>query len=94
MNAERRKAQREATFQPVWLLVGPKGKMIMRDAFLLDASPLGVRIQVGAPLVPREIVGYIAHAGLSAPIPCEVKWVGRETSGRRGEAGLEFMVPN
>lgn len=94
MVVEKRKAARESTFQPVWLLVESYGAMTMRDAFLLDSSPFGIRIQTGIPLNLRQVVGYLPGADLVPPLRCEVKWVGQYASGHQGEAGLEFVVPN
>ncbi len=94
MDAERRKARREANHQPVWLVVESYGRKTMWDAFLLDSSPHGVRIQLGIPLITRQIVDYIPTASLAPPVRCEVKWVGRQISGFYQEAGLEFLARN
>ncbi len=92
MRIERRKATRETTFQPVWLLVEFSGNTTMRDAFLLDASPYGVRIQLSSPLTPRQIVGYIRRSGYAPTIQCEVKWVSQQAPSIPGQAGLEFLL--
>jgi hypothetical protein len=63
-----------------------------RDAFTVDVSELGVRIQSGISLAPGQLV-EVAPVNGSEPVTARVVWVGQPASELEGQAGLEFLNP-
>jgi hypothetical protein len=62
------------------------------DAFTVDVSELGARIQAGVSLIPGQMVEVVPVNG-SDPVPARVVWVGAPASEQEGQAGLEFLNP-
>lgn len=62
------------------------------DAFTVDISELGARIQSGISLTPGQMVEVVPVNG-SDPVAARVVWVGKPTSELEGQAGLEFLDP-
>jgi hypothetical protein len=62
------------------------------DAFTLDVSTQGARIQAGVTLTPGQVVEVVPVNG-SDPVTGRVVWVGEPASELEGQAGLEFLDP-
>jgi hypothetical protein len=62
------------------------------DAFTVDVSELGARIQSGVSLTPGQVV-EVAPVNGSQPVTARVVWVGKPASELEGQAGLEFLNP-
>ena len=62
------------------------------DAFTLDVSTLGARIEAGIRLTPGQVVEVVPVNG-SDPVTGRVVWVGEPASELQGQAGLEFFDP-
>lgn len=62
------------------------------DAFTVDVSELGARIQSGISLTPGQVV-EVAPVNGSEPVTARVVWVGKPASELEGQAGLEFLRP-
>lgn len=62
------------------------------DAFTVDVSELGARIQSSISLTPGQMVEVVPVNG-SDPVPARVVWVGATASEQEGQAGLEFLNP-
>jgi len=60
------------------------------DAFTLDVSAQGARIQAGISLTPGQVVEVVPGNG-SDPVTGRVVWVGKPASDVEGQAGLEFL---
>lgn len=90
----RRDCDREPARLPLKLLVRSRGRLIPVDAFSVDVSPLGLRVQVEFELAPGQAIEAIANGDPASPRHCQVIWAKPPTSGRKGEAGLEFLRPD
>ena len=62
------------------------------DAFTLDVSAEGARIQASISLAPGQVVEVVPADG-SDPVTGRVVWVGKPASEVEGQAGLEFFSP-
>jgi len=62
------------------------------DAYTVDVSTLGARIQSDLSLTPGQIVEVVPVNG-SQPVAARVVWVGSPASELEGQAGLEFLYP-
>jgi hypothetical protein len=62
------------------------------DAFTVDVSAQGARIQASISLTPGQVVRVVPVNG-SDPVAARVVWVGKPTSELEGQAGLEFLDP-
>jgi len=62
------------------------------DAFTLDVSGQGARIQASLSLTPGQLVEVIPADG-SEPVAGRVVWVGKPATELEGQAGLEFFEP-
>ena len=62
------------------------------DAFTLDVSAQGARIEAGISLTPGQVVEVVPVNG-SDPVTGRVVWVGEPASELEGQAGLEFFDP-
>ena len=62
------------------------------DAFTVDVSQLGARIQSAISLTPGQVVEVVPVNG-SDPVTGRVVWVGQPASELEGQAGLEFLDP-
>ena len=62
------------------------------DAFTVDVSQLGARIQSAISLTPGQVV-EVAPVNGSAPVTARVVWVGKPASELEGQAGIEFLNP-
>jgi hypothetical protein len=62
------------------------------DAFTLDVSAQGARIEAGVSLTPGQAVEVVPING-SDPVAGRVVWVGKPASELEGQAGLEFLDP-
>jgi hypothetical protein len=62
------------------------------DAYTVDVSRLGARIQSELSLAPGQMVEVVPVNG-SEPVAARVVWVGRPASELQGQAGLEFLDP-
>jgi hypothetical protein len=62
------------------------------DAFTLDVSTQGARIEAGISLTPGQVVEVVPVNG-SDPVTGRVVWVGEPASELEGQAGLEFLDP-
>ena len=62
------------------------------DAFTVDISELGARIQSGISLTPGQVV-EVAPVNGSESVTARVVWVGQPASELDGQAGLEFLNP-
>ena len=62
------------------------------DAYTVDVSALGARIQSGLSLTPGQMVEVVPVNG-SEPVAARVVWVGKPASEMQGQAGLEFLDP-
>lgn len=62
------------------------------DAYTVDVSTLGARIQSQLSLTPGQMVEVVPVNG-SEPVAARVVWVGKPASEMQGQAGLEFLDP-
>jgi len=62
------------------------------NAYTLDVSTEGARIQASISLTPGQVVEVIPING-SEPVTGRVVWVGQPASEVEGQAGLEFLDP-
>jgi hypothetical protein len=62
------------------------------DAFTLDVSAQGARIEAGFSLTPGQVVEVVPVNGTD-PVTGRVVWVGEPASELEGQAGLEFLDP-
>jgi hypothetical protein len=62
------------------------------DAFTLDVSAQGARIQAGIPLTAGQLVEVVPMNG-TGPVTGRVVWVGKPASDLEGQVGLEFLDP-
>jgi hypothetical protein len=62
------------------------------DAFTLDVSAQGARVQTDISLTPGQVVEVVPING-SDPVTGRVVWVGNPASELEGQAGLEFLDP-
>jgi hypothetical protein len=62
------------------------------DAFTLDVSAQGAKIQADISLTPGQVVEVVPVNG-SDPVTGRVVWVGKPASELEGQAGLEFLDP-
>jgi len=62
------------------------------DAYTVDVSRLGARIQSELSLAPGQMVEVVPVNG-SDPVVARVVWVGNPASELQGQAGLEFLDP-
>ena len=62
------------------------------DAYTVDVSTLGARIQSDLALTPGQMVEVVPVNG-SDPVAARVVWVGKPASELEGQAGLEFLDP-
>jgi hypothetical protein len=62
------------------------------DAFTLDVSAQGARIQTDIPLTAGQVVQVVPINGAD-PVTGRVVWVGKPASELEGQAGLEFLDP-
>jgi hypothetical protein len=62
------------------------------DAFTLDVSAQGARIEAGISLTPGQVVEVVPVNG-SDSVAGRVVWVGKPASELEGQAGLEFLDP-
>jgi hypothetical protein len=62
------------------------------NAYTLDVSTQGARIEASISLTPGQVVEVIPMNG-SEPVTARVVWVGRPASEVEGQAGLEFLDP-
>ena len=62
------------------------------NAYTLDVSTEGARIQASISLTPGQVVEVIPING-SEPVTGRVVWVGQPATEVEGQAGLEFLDP-
>jgi len=62
------------------------------DAFTVDVSTLGARIQSDLALTPGQMVEVVPVNGADS-VAARVVWVGKPASELQGQAGLEFLDP-
>jgi hypothetical protein len=62
------------------------------NAYTLDVSTQGARIEASISLTPGQVVEVIPMND-SEPVTARVVWVGRPASEVEGQTGLEFLDP-
>jgi hypothetical protein len=76
----------------VIMFVETEGSPTRHEAFTLDVSPFGARVQTGISLTPGQVVEVVSSDG-AVPVEGRVVWVGKPASDVEGQAGLEFLDP-
>ena len=88
----RRRSERRIAKIAIVVFVEKENEREGCDAFTVDVSDLGARIQAGISLTPGQMVEVVPVNG-SEPVPARVVWVGATASELEGQAGLEFLSP-
>ena len=88
----RRRSERRIAKIAIVVFVEKEDEREGCDAFTVDVSELGARIQAGISLTPGQMVEVVPVNG-SDPVPARVVWVGATASELEGQAGLEFLNP-
>ena len=88
----RRRSERRIAKIAIVVFVDKENEREGCDAFTVDVSTLGARIQSGISLTPGQMVEVVPVNG-SESVAARVVWVGKPTSELEGQAGLEFLDP-
>ena len=75
------------------LVTNPTDVEEREEAFAVDISRHGCRIQGTASLVPGQLIHLIPSESSTAAMSGRVVWVGEPASELAGEAGIEFLQP-
>ena len=87
--SDKRRSERERVQMAVTLVI--EGDEAEYLATTVDLSPLGLRLQSDATLVPGQPVGLLLATEPDCFIKARVVWVGKVDSAQAGQAGFEFM---
>jgi len=90
---EPRRSKRQVVVMAVMLLGGCEGGRTEQEAYLLDLSEHGARVQPGVAFSPGQVVTLIPSESPGYGLPARIVWVGGLESDHAGEAGLEFLRP-
>lgn len=88
----RRRSERRIAKIAIVVFVEKERELEGCDAFTMDVSSQGARIQADISLSPGEMVEVVPVNG-SEPVTARVVWVGNPASELEGQAGLEFLGP-
>ncbi len=88
-----RKSERYPIQMAVMLMTDPKKTENRTEAFTVDLSRHGCRIEGPASLIPGQLVHLFPSEPPGAAISGRVVWVGRPASDLAGESGIEFLKP-
>lgn len=88
----RRRSERKSARIAIVVYTENESEREGSDAFTVDVSELGARIQSGISLTPGQVV-EVAPVNGSEPVTARVVWVGKPASELQGQAGLEFLNP-
>jgi len=89
--SDKRRSERERVQMAVTLVI--EGDEAEYLATTVDLSPLGLRLQSDATLVPGQPVGLLLATEPDCFIKARVVWVGKVDSAQAGQAGFEFLNP-
>jgi len=87
-----RRSERKIAKIAIVVFVDKEHEQTGSDAYTVDVSTLGARIQSGLSLAPGQMVEVVPVNG-SEPVAARVVWVGKPASELQGQAGLEFLDP-
>ena len=88
-----RRSERKPVRIAVLLLVESEGKKVEGEAYTLDLSQHGLRLQVNIPLIQGQIVDVTPSEGPEFAVRGRVIWTGAVGSPQEGEVGFEFLSP-
>ena len=88
----RRRSERKIAKIAIVVFVDKENEHEGSDAFTVDVSARGARIQSDLTLTPGQMVEVVPVNG-SDPVAARVVWVGKPASELEGQAGLEFLDP-
>jgi len=92
-NPKARRSERHPIQMAVTLLTEPNEAENRNEAFTVDLSRHGCRIEASASLIPGQLVHLLPSESPGAAILGRVVWVGKPASDLAGESGIEFLQP-
>jgi len=90
---EARRSERHPIRIAVVLLPDPNGAGTRNEAYTVNVSWHGCRIEGPASLGQGQVIQLVPTDSPEAPIMSRVIWVGEPASDLAGEAGIEFLQP-
>ena len=90
---EARRSERKPVRIAVIVLSESEGKKIESDAYTLDLSEHGLKLQSSIALAQGQIVDLTATDGSECSVRGRVIWTGAVGSAREGEVGFEIVSP-
>ena len=88
----RRRSERKIAKIAIVVFVDHEHEPGGSDAYTVDVSTLGARIQSELSLTPGQMVEVVPVNGAEY-VAARVVWVGKPASELQGQAGLEFLDP-
>jgi hypothetical protein len=93
LDPKTRRSERHQIQMAVLLLTDSNEKKNRNEAFTVDLSRYGCRIEGSVSLIPGQLVQLLPSDSPRAAILGRVVWVGKPTSDLAGESGIEFLQP-
>ena len=88
---DRRRSQRVTARLRATLSAKARLVWAKHEAYIVDYSMLGLRVQAEAPLTSGQVVQIASETDSGGPVVCRVVWVGSTGSPHEGKAGLAFL---
>ena len=92
-NLKTRRSERQPIRMALVLVTNTNEAEEREEAFAVDLSQHGCRIQGTASLAPGQLVHLIPSEPATAMMSGRVVWVGQPASELAGEAGIELLQP-
>ena len=87
-----RRSERKRVRMAIILFVESEDGSAGHEAFTIDLSEMGARVESGVTLSPGQVIAVTPGEG-AEPVPGRVVWVGQPASDMAGQAGLEYLTP-